>query len=114
LTYLAISPSLQELVLDISCNRKITFGDFLNFGTKIKGLMRIELNLDFCTGISEDAVEEVVTMISNSKKCRFLTLNDRNYSLEFQSNVIPILMNLDNLLEFNVSTKTVSKKLKVF
>jgi hypothetical protein len=52
LGYLNINPALTELNLDISCNRKITFGDFLNFGLKLKKLKKIEMNLDFCTGIS--------------------------------------------------------------
>lgn len=52
LGYLNINPALTELSLDISCNRKITFGDFLNFGLKLKKLKKIEMNLDFCTGIS--------------------------------------------------------------
>ena len=56
LSYLNFSKNLQELSLDISCNRKITFGDFLNLGTKIKKLKKIDLNLDFCSGIGEDVI----------------------------------------------------------
>jgi glycerol-3-phosphate O-acyltransferase len=114
LTYLTITPSLEELSLDLSCNRKITFGDFLNLGTKIKRVKKIELNLDFCTEISEDVIEEVVTLISHENKCLSLSLSDRNYSVEFQDNVVPQLMASSTLIEFNISAKIVSKRLKVF
>lgn len=57
LSHLNFSKSLVELTLDISCNRKITFGDFLNFGTKLKGIRKLDLNLDFCTGVEEDVIE---------------------------------------------------------
>jgi len=72
------------LSLDLSCNRKITFGDFLNLGTKIKKLRKIDLNLDFCSGIGEDVIEEVIEMIAESGTCTSLTLRDRSYSREFQ------------------------------
>lgn len=56
LTYLNLNPQLQEISLDVSCNRLISFGDFLNFSTKVKKVPRIRLNLDFCSGVSEDSL----------------------------------------------------------
>lgn len=57
LTYLNFSKCLQELTLDISCNRKISFRDFINLGTKINKIKKIDLNLDFCSNIGEDVIE---------------------------------------------------------
>ena len=51
------SKCLQELTLDISCNRKISFRDFINLGTKINKIKKIDLNLDFCSNIGEDVIE---------------------------------------------------------
>ena len=56
----------------------------MNLGTKIKKLRKIDLNLDFCSGIGEDVIEEVIEMIAESGTCTSLTLRDRSYSLEFQ------------------------------
>jgi hypothetical protein len=102
------------LTLDISCNRRITFGDFLNLGTKLKGLRKIDLNVDFCTNVTEDVIEEVIMMIAQENKCVYLTLSDRDYSVQFQSTIVDHLMNLRSLVELNLSTKNISKKLKVF
>ncbi len=56
ITHLQFGPKLSTLELDLSCNRKITFGDFINLGTKLAKINRITLNLDFCTGINEDTI----------------------------------------------------------
>ena len=41
LSYLAIAPNLSDFSLDISCNRRISFGDLVNIGNKIKAVRRI-------------------------------------------------------------------------
>ena len=64
LSNLNFSKHLEDLTLDISCNRKISFRDFLNLGSKIFKIKKIDLNLDFCTGIREDAIEEVIEMVA--------------------------------------------------
>ena len=41
LSYLVIAPNLSDFSLDISCNRRISFGDLVNIGNKIKAVRRI-------------------------------------------------------------------------
>lgn len=60
ISYLNFSKCLDELNLDLSCNRRIAFNDILNLGTKISSIRAINLNFDFCSGVTEDAIEEVV------------------------------------------------------
>ncbi len=86
----------------------------MNLGTKLKGLRKIDLNLDFCTNITEDVIEEVIMMIAQENKCVYLTLSDRDYSVQFQGSIVDHLMNLRSLVGLNLSTKNTSKKLKVF
>lgn len=69
LSYLNIGPKVKDLQLDISCNKRITFGDFLNLGMKIKRLRKISLNLDFCVNINEDTIEEVFDIIATENIC---------------------------------------------
>jgi hypothetical protein len=52
-------------------------------------------------------------MISQENKCVSLTLSDRDYTVQFQNDIVEHLTNLRSLLELNISTKNVSKKLKV-
>lgn len=52
-------------------------------------------------------------MISQENKCVSLTLSDRDYSLQFQNDIVEHLMNLRSVIELNISTKNVSKKLKI-
>lgn len=54
---MAFSEKLGKLTLDISCNRRVGFGDFLNLGTKLKKIREVTLNLDFCSGVDEEVVE---------------------------------------------------------
>ncbi len=83
ITLLPFSPKLTEVVLDISCNRRVTDRDMLNLSSKLKSMSKIDLNLDFCSSISEEAIEELVEMVSSQGKCTSFVLRDRNYSENF-------------------------------
>lgn len=65
----------------------------MNFSAKLvkSNVNRLTLNLDFCSKITEDGIEQIVEDFCEKKECLRISFPDREYSPNFIRNCLKIV-----------------------